>query len=348
MLDPPSVIDGPPTTSDDPLIATLLRLGVRPEQLEASVRHEGDGRLRGDRMMIERASRDVVEVVLASLGLGPGALGARLLGLAASAALPMIVGWDRGRAVAKLYLNASDAARSERLALAGSLGLTLSDELAAPHVVGVNVGAAGDEIKVYVQHEDAVALAAPLGDAARALASHVAARGLSAGGVASWDVTGTAASPRAFFVALRAGAPLDVLAALPGWDPAAFARALPRPLASLTSVGVPVASLARWTAYGFAHPDDSRWGLEPAACFRAASAEVGVFVAPNDASALGPRAYARTARHLLSYRVRRGAPPPERIKALMAWALGAVARAEREGSPVTLADPPSPWECVRG
>ena len=168
--------------------------------------------------------------------------------------MPLIVGWDRreGDPCAKIYLNASDASEAVRRALGEELGVA-APSIDAPAVIGLNAARSGaHEVKLYVQRSDALALARPLGPAATALAEAAAREGASAAGVASWDVRGGEARPRAFFVALRDradGGLWRTVEDLPGWDGDAARRAIPFAPGPPRSVGVAIDAPERWTVY---------------------------------------------------------------------------------------------------
>jgi hypothetical protein len=311
-------------------------------------------------MMVERVPFEVAEAAAAALGVPLPPVARQLADSAERFALSLIAGWDvresgADHACIKLYLNASDASVTVRRAAGERLGLgTFTDPvLDAPAVIGLNAARDGTvEIKAYVQREDAVELARPLGAAARSLASRATAEGAVACGVASWDVSATGATPRAFFVALRdpSSARRDAwncLQSLPRWDDNAMRATVPFATGAARSIGVSVNSDDAWTVY-FKPRSCGRAPhvLEPAGVFRTSSVEVGLFVEPNESA---QRAYVRTARHALSVRLREG-PEPLRadLASLMQWAAVAVRAAERDGMPaaerIATTAPPTPWK----
>ncbi|MDQ3034097.1 MAG: hypothetical protein M3Y87_16930, partial [Myxococcota bacterium] len=123
------------------------------EQLEASVRWGAAGPARGNRVMIERGSREVIERVFDALGCALGDETQALLRAAESASLPLIGGWDAGRheVAAKLYANASDLSREARAAIWCAAGWPERVGGEVPHLLAVNVPRAGvPRRKVYV------------------------------------------------------------------------------------------------------------------------------------------------------------------------------------------------------
>lgn len=322
--------------------------GADAEQLEASVRWGPTSSLvRGNRVMIERASPEVIERVFEALGCTLDGATEALLRAAAAAELPLIGGWDAegGVVAAKLYANASDLSREPRAVIWRAAGWPDRVGHDVPHLLAVNVPRRGPPTrKAYVQLDDAGAAAAPLGPAAAALAARVEREHLSAGAVTSWDLDPDgAASVRAFFVALRDGSggpALDLIETL-GARASEIDDALPFERGHCRSIGVTLGDAPRWTAYfkprGLGVP---LWDLAPAAVFSTAGADAAVFVAPRD---YGPRAYARTAAHAVSYRLTRGSARPDDVDALMRWVTAAVETAERSGTAVSLDAPPEPW-----
>lgn len=336
------------------VVASVLAACARdPAHYEASVRCGPRGAASAGRMMIERASRDVLDAIAHALDIVLPAAVPRWLDLARQEGVPLIAGWDlRGggqtRCV-KLYVNASDASRSTRVRLRTALvpGLAGGDE--PPAVIGMNARADGvAETKLYVQAADAVALASGLGARAQALAAAARDEGADAGGVLSFDVAGSALCARAFFVALREpvdGADWPCVRSLPGYDPRRLESLLPFVPAPPRSVGVSLGDDA-WTLY-YKPRDSGRApeALEPAAVFRGADAEVGVFIEPTATAA---RAFRRTERHAVSVRVRDGTPAPHALESLVDWFTARLRDAERDGAHIAtrLADPPAPWRTV--
>lgn len=334
-------------------LATELAACVRdPASYEASVRATPGGALSAGRMMIEGASPHIVDAIAGALGVALPPAAERWFALAAREGVPLIAGWDRrgggaARCV-KLYVNASDVSRAARARLCGALAPGVdSDEPAA--VVGMNARAdGGTETKLYVQSADAVTLAAPIGARARELADAARRDGADAGGVLSFDVAGATLRPRAFFVALRepaGGSDWRCVASLPGYDADRIAALLPFPPAPPRSVGVALDD-ANWTLYckprGSGRAPEA---LEPAAIFRSAEAEVGVFVEPTAHAA---RAFRRTARYAISVRVRDGRPAPHALESLVDWFTARLGDDERDDAALvdSLADPPAPWQRV--
>ncbi len=291
--------------------------GVLPDAFEASA-GGGDGGIRGGRMMIERVDARTARALLELL---PVPVAPALQLIARGDGVPLITGWDTQRPapVSKIYLNLSDASERLRTSVATSLGLS-----GAPHVIGMNTAADGVERKVYRQLE------AWPDDAPARLNSW--ARNLElAGIVQSFDVDhSNRLAPRAMFVAPCGGQlPVDVLATLPGWNDADFAAAIPYAWGQVRSVGFSHAG-SRWVVYVKPrHHAAELWSLEPEVCVRCQGGELGIYLAPHDSS---ERAYTRTARHALSYRVREGMPTVEAVTEVMDWARRIVAHGEMDGA----------------
>jgi hypothetical protein len=343
-------------------LAAVLAECVRdPAGYEASVRGAAGSAPSAGRMMVERASPDVLDTIAASLDVRLPPFTTHWLDLAARAGVPLIAGWDlRGggetRCV-KLYVNASDAARAtrERLATALAPGVARRE---APAVVGVNVRADGViETKLYMQSADAPALAESLGERARSLAAAARSEGADAGAVLSYDAVDGRLQARAFFVALRE--PHDAegwrcVRSLPGYDERTiesllpFAPAPPRSLGvSLASSLAPRPSSPQWTLYFKPRASGpAPEALEPVAIFRGGGVEVGVFVEPTEHAA---RAFRRTERHAISVRVRDGEPAPGALESLVDWFTARVRDGEEDGRRplgARLTDPPPPWHAV--
>lgn len=333
----------------DALRAALAAAPPDAAGYEASVRGGAGLQLSAGRMMIEQASPALLGAIAAQLGVALPAAASSWLAHAEQERVPIIVGWDRrddgaARCV-KLYVNASDAAAAVRQRLCDALipGTRLDFE---PAVIGMNARADGGvERKLYRQSADAGALAAPLGDGAASVAAAARREGADAGGVLSFDVADDGRLlPRAYFVALREApdaAGWECVRGLPGHDAAAIAALLPFAPAPARSLGVALNGPA-WTLYykprGSGRAPEA---LEPAAVFRAAAVEVGVFVEPTEHA---PRAFRRTATHAISVRVRAGSPAPRDLEALVDWftARLAVDDALPHGA-AWLAAPPPPW-----
>lgn len=333
----------------DALISSAVDLAA----FEASVRSTPSGALRAGRMMVEQAERGVVEAIAQAVEVALPAQAMRWCDLGAAEGLPLIAGWDlRGggaQRCVKLYVNASDASQASRRRLCAALAPAVASTLATPAVLGMNVLPQGAiETKLYLQSEDACALASVHTARAQELAAAARAEGADAGGIVSFDVADDTPRPRAFFVALReppGAAPWRCVSALPGFDPAVIGSLLPFPPAPPRSAGIGLDD-GCWTLY--CKPRDSGrapQSLEPLAIYRSADAEIGVFVEPNEHAA---RAFRRTTRHAISVRVREGAPSPHALEALVDWFAARVIDAERSGAELAgrLSDPPAPWRAI--
>jgi hypothetical protein len=305
-------------------------------------------------MMIEQASRAVVDAIAHTLDIGLPPAAERWLTLATHEGLPIIAGWDRRgggpQRCIKLYINASDAAGHirERVCAAARVAALPGHE--PPAVIGMNARADRVvELKLYVQARDAVELAERYGSAARQLAAAAREESADAGGVLSFDVEAGAPRARAFFVALReprGSKPWRCVQALPGYDAALVESLLPFPPAAPRSIGVPL-STDGWTLYckprGSGRAPEA---LEPTAVFCGDGVEVGVFIEPTEHAA---RAFRRTERHAVSVRVRTGTPPPSRaIEELVDWFAACLRTVERTGGGLSehLQSPPRPWRLV--
>jgi len=337
-----AVTSEPSQAFEERVHRVLAAHGVGQDALEASVRGGPGVAVTGRRMMVEGLAPEVAAAVVdAVIPDSSTRKEARaLLTVAMGHALPLIAGWDDASTrVAKLYLNASDAARSVRRDAARALGH--GDVEPPPHVIGVNIAAdARVETKVYHQHE-----ALP-GNAPAPLAGWAA--GLSLGGIVeSRQVSPEPARTKAWFIApLKPDGEAMVphLERLPGWDTAAVAAALPFAPGVIKSVGwSTLPGDDRWTVYvkprGAAA---TTWRLDPSVCVATDDCEVAVFLEPTDA----PRVYHRGRDHALSYRVRRGTTRPDQVEPLMAWAIAVLDAHERRGWPLTFASPPKPWHVV--
>jgi hypothetical protein len=326
-----------PWRSHAPRLAALAaEAGVGADRLEPSLRGGERGPLRGGRMMIERTPRSLAQRLLEQLVPEANAAAARLLAAAEEEALPVIAGWDTGGRVpmAKLYVNASDVSQGVRTRIARRLvgeGLPV-----APHVVGMNLGANGCELKVYEQREG-------LGETAPAALRRWAAGLDRSGVVRSIDVVEGGGRERAWFVSLRPDDDADRrLQLLPGWDAAAAAACLPPSPGPVTSVGF--SSDGRcWSAYYKPRAGESAaWKLDPDVCVADGRAELGIFVEPAGVAA---RAYHRSGAWAVSYRVREGRPDGRAIDRVMKWAIARVTDAGADGR-ADFSQPPEPWRVV--
>jgi hypothetical protein len=305
-------------------------------------------------MMIEQASRPVVDAIARALDVALPPAAERWLALAMHEGLPIIAGWDRRgggpHRCIKLYINASDAAAHVRERVCAAAGVGRPPGHEAPAVMGMNARADRVlEVKLYVQARDAGALADPYGSAARQLAAAAREESADAGGVLSFDVEAAAPRARAFFVALReprGSAPWRCVEALPGYDAGLVESLLPFPPAAPRSVGISLSS-GRWTLYCKPRASGrAPEALEPTAVFCGDGVEVGVFIEPTEHAA---RAFRRTERHAVSVRVRSGTPPPPRaIEELVDWFAACLRTVERTGQGLRerLQAPPRPWRLV--
>lgn len=311
----------------DAVVAALE--GVELSTLEASLRG-GDGPVRGGRMMIERMSPEALVPLLGALAVPRGPVVEQLLRQAVELGVPLIGGWDGDARVAKVYLNASDASESLRRRAREAVSRVGPD---APHVIGVNVGADGEEeIKLYLQHRTLPAEAPP------ALHRYAEGRTL-AGAVSSVRVAPGTPVTKAWFVALPPDEG-DPTRALPGWSDEAAARLAPFSLGYVTQVGW-AADDSAWTIYFKPAGVPERFGaLDAELAFRCADAELGIHLEPVERA---PKAYARTSRHAVSYRVRAGRPEPLRVEALMAWVVASLVAEESGGPAPDWSSPPAPW-----
>src|SRR5262249_5208961 len=150
-----------------------------------SVQGGNGNALRAGRMMIERASGEILTAIAAALDVTLPPTVPRWLDVSRQHGVPLIVGWDlRGggtQRCVKLYVNASDASASVREQLCRAL-VPQCDAVAT--VIGMNARADGVvETKVYVQSADATALARGLSASAEALAAAARTDGADAGGI---------------------------------------------------------------------------------------------------------------------------------------------------------------------
>jgi hypothetical protein len=335
-------------------LAAVLAMHARdPACYEASVRRQRNGTLTAGRMMIEQASRQVLEAIAQALGVALPAFTSEWLGTSRHEGVPLIAGWDvrggGGERCVKLYVNASDLSRAARARLCAELAPCELGGEEPPAVIGMNARADGDiERKLYVQSADALELAERVGARARALAAAARAERADAGGVLSYDAGDGVLRARAFFVALREpaeGRQWRCVISLPGHDARVIDRLLPFAAAPPRSVGISLADDA-WTLYCKPrHSGRAPEALEPVAIFRNDEAEVGVFVEPTEHA---ERAFRRTDRHAVSVRVRAGAPTPQTLESLVDWFTARLRAAECDavGRPTHLADPPAPWRVV--
>ncbi len=297
--------------------------------LEASVRIDAKGVVRGGRMMLERARAATGEAIAAGLGLPWTDEARALTACCASLGLPLIVGWDVSGAAPlyKLYANASDASAAQRETLHARLGIA-----GAPlrgQILGLNVGEAS-AIKLYVQRPTAAELpeGAPMPAALR--------DAVGAAWVASFDVAGAEVTPRAIFVATlhdQERSVLEALEALSGRRWPELRPAFPFEPGPLRQLG--------WSTEGSVTAYAKRRGaaapvhaLAPMAIFRRGEVEVGLYVTPSVDT---PRAFLRTAAQALTFRTRQGTPEEASLEALGRWA---AARLEAEEP---LDAPPAGW-----
>lgn len=329
--------------------ALAARVGD-PACYEASVRRARDGELRTGRMMIERASREVIEAIAKALGVVLPPAARRWLDLAQGQGVPLISGWDRRggghERCVKLYVNASDASRTVRVRLCAALAPEVAEPGEPPAVLGMNVRADGlTETKLYVQSADARTLAGGAGERAAALAAAACGEDADAGAVLSFDVAGSTLRPRAFFVALREprdGNDWRCIRSLAGYNRGTIDSLLPFPPAPPRSVGISL-SEESWTVYFKPHRSGrAPEALEPVAIFRLDGTEVGVFVEPTEHAA---RAFRRTERHAVSVRLRHGTPDPLALESLVDWFTRQLRATERDGARIAtrLDNPPAPW-----
>ncbi len=315
------------TDRTDAVVAAVK--GTELSTLEASLRG-GDGPMRSARMMVERVSSELVESLLEALAIPRGPSVEVLLRQAAEHGLPLIGGWDADARVAKVYLNASDASESVRQRARGAFACPGPE---APHVIGVNAGANGaEEIKFYLQHRQLPSEASP------ALRRYAAGRKL-AGAVSSLRVAPGAPVTKAWFVAVTPD-DAEPTRGLPGWSDVAAAQLAPFSLGYVTQVGW-AADDSSWTIYFKPAGVPERFGaLDAELVFRCGDGELGIHLEPV---ARAPKAYARTARYAVSYRVRAGSPGGRVVDALMAWVVSSLAREESGGPAPDWSSPPPPW-----
>ncbi|MEM9074893.1 MAG: hypothetical protein AAGE52_40725 [Myxococcota bacterium] len=312
---------GPWRARAETIAAVLADAGHDLRSLEASIRGPEPS---GARMMVERVNRPTATRFLEAVD---RPVPENLL----AHAVPLIVGWDCAKEpLAKVYLNLSDRAESERRNLAANLGLS-----GAPHVVGVNIGEERTVWKTYRQFAG-IPLGAP--SALQAWATHVPV----AGGVASYTLREGEELARAFFVAPRDDASLDqALHQLPNFEQAA--EALPYPPGQVTSVGFDHTGTS-WTVYVKPRSyDGGLWSVEPVVCLRRDDGELGIFLEPNSPER---RAYSRSARHAISYRLRAGNPSSASVHEIMAWVLARVRQAETQNIEPVFDHPPGGWRVV--
>ena len=340
----------------DVLAVALTACARDPANYEASVRAGPGAVLSAGRMMIERASPDILATIAHALDVVLPPAAARWLEFARHEGVEIIVGWDlRGggnQRCVKLYVNASAASRGARARLCAALAPRIVSGGDPPAVVGMNARADGVvETKLYVQSADAVALANRVGAGARVLAAAARDESADAGGVLSFDAADGALRPRAFFVPLREppdGAGWRCVRSLPGYDVRTVESLLPFVPAPPRSVGISLGDGA-WTLY--CKPRDSGRApeaVEPAATFRGGNAEVGVFVESTEHAARAFSRTSRTERHAVWVRVHDGAPSPLALESLVDWFTARLRAAERDGTRIAtrLANPPAPWRVV--
>jgi hypothetical protein len=336
----------------DAVVDAVQRHEVRLEQLEASVRFDGPRVIRGGRMMVQRASPDLIVELDQALQLGHSKGLRQLARIAEADALSLIAGWDITPAgpMLKLYMNASDRAEAARSRVAARLGLRpfLASEAIPPHVFAFNFLKGSFETKVYWQSDTASARTVQWGEPARSIVNRFA--DVAAGFVLSHDLGEHGFEPRAFFIATAYAGRFrarELCRMLPGWSDALVDEELPFEPGTLRSLGVFMKKPSMWTAYFRPRVDDGErlMSLNPTVCLRLGAAEIGLFVEP---AADGAPAAVRTARHALSYRIRKGAESGPAIDRVLRWAAERVARAEQDALPVaaSLSAPPEPWVLV--
>lgn len=316
-------------------LAEAVAAALSTADPEASLRI-ADGRVRGGRMMLERADAACARRIAEGLALPWTPLAEAVVASCRALELPLITGWDVGAPapVYKLYANASDASVERRQELGRRLGLSGGPPA---HVVGLNVAREAAQLKVYRQAER---LEAPGGAPVPVPEAFAAIDAVA--WVASHDVRGEAQPLRALFAAPAhdgAASAREALRALTGISWEALADRFPFAPGPLRQLG--------WSPSGAVTVYAKRRGaaapvhaLSPVAVFRAGDVEVGLYVAPT---ADAPRAFVRTERHALTFRTRQGDPPGPAIEALGRWAAARVARAERRGERPSFAGPPPPW-----
>lgn len=313
-----------------------------PRSAEASLRIAPDGSVRGGRMMLERVDAELARSVAEALTVPWVGACEALVGAADTLGLPLIVGWDLGRQTPlfKLYANASDASKKVRHELVRVLGASIDDA----HLLGVNVGEGVLEWKAYQQSR----LRDDIRDAAR-LPSALAAVDAVAW-VASYDLSSIeephrAPRLRALFAAPAPSAQGRVAAAIHALTGSAWETlraTFPFVPGPIRQIGwAPSGDITMYAkALGAAGAPEA---LSPTAVFARDELEVGLFLEGLAA----PRAYARTARHALTLRVRHGQPSPRDLDLLGRWATRRVEQAEREDRAPCFDDPPTPWAHVR-
>jgi hypothetical protein len=302
--------------------------------------------------MIERASRDAVLAVFEQQAIEPSRDVAALLDAASRFGLSLIAGWDTSsatNAVAKVYVNASDASEPSRAAAWRAVGWAGIETLpTAPHLLALNATSRSVTRKAYVQDADPTP-APGFGSAASTLSERIARAGAFAGAVACWDLAASERDPspraRAWFAGIREGGDVAIeslLASLPGWDTARVNASLPFERGACRSIGVAAGEALAWTAYFKPRGQSSPlWDLEPVARFAHGEWDVAVYFAPRDH---GPRAFARTETTAVSFRGADSAPPHV-VEPLYRWVVECVRASEGTGRAVepALALPPSPW-----
>lgn len=304
------------------------------EALETSLRYLDGDSPTGGRMMIERLDAENARALLSpACSLPP--LADTLLNTARRERLLVIAGWDVAREPTwKLYLNVSDASARLRERLRRVLvPSTMRGGPDAPHVIGLNLTEAHTEVKLYEQSSTLWP------DAPLALRTWAASTAVS-GYVRSFRLDeGEAARPKAWFAGLQTTARPE-LDFWPGFEDAK-AHLSPFEMGRITSVGIS-SKPARWTVYFKpAGHDVPQWSLEPIACFSDGQCELGVYLEPTT---LAERAYARTERWAISYRIREGRADGRAIDRLVGWFVAKVA--ENESPPSQLTAPPEPWYVV--
>ncbi|MCS6799671.1 MAG: hypothetical protein NZ898_14355 [Myxococcota bacterium] len=328
--------------------AWLEEHDVEEGRLEASVRWRPGVSVRGGRLMVERVEPRAALALLDVLA-GPGPEGRRaawLVEQAASEGVHVIVGWDAaadGTLRAKVYANASDAAESVRVRLAGRCAGRAAAEL-APSVVGINVGGGRAQLKVYVQR--ACPPASPPPEVARAF-EQLARADRCAGYVTAFDVLDESCGVRAWFAALRPvpwGSDCLRVSVLGPRVAAAIARAAPFAPGLASSLGA--SADGSWTLYfrpAGAH--GAPWQLEPSFLVRGGATELGVYVEPWRSD---EPCYARVGPWAVSYRVRSGRPEGRAVARVLAALVARLREVGWPSAPAALGPLPYPWTIDEG
>ena len=341
-----------PTANTGLLANRLNDPAITADAFESSVRGGAKSPPCSGRIMIEQAPTNLFAEIATSLDIPIPARSKCFIDVALREQVPLITGWDvRGggaQRCAKLYVNASDASSEVRLRIFEELvpGHEINQP---PAVIGMNARADGEEeIKVYLQHAEALEAARGTTSDASDLAANAWRDGADSGAVLSLDVGDDNLTPRAFFVALKEPPPglsWPCLATLPGYDSEEIAKVLPFSPAPPRSVGLSLID-SRWTAY-FKPRGSSRApeSLEPFAIFTFPGGEVGIFVEPSESA---QRAFRRTDRYAVSLRIRSGQPEPVDLERLVDWFCASLHRVEQGAtSSPDIDNPPQPWNIFK-